>query len=83
MKQMRAQGTALFIAMTPIWIGPLLPYWRAGPGELETWAWCWVQWLAVGGYFGAQWAQTLPVPVLRRCFAAVLMMVALRMFFQR
>jgi uncharacterized membrane protein YfcA len=29
-KPLRAQGTALFIALTPVWIGPLIPYWRAG-----------------------------------------------------
>jgi len=81
-KSLRAQGTALFIALTPIWIGPLVPYWRAGQ----------VNWklglvlgfgLAIGGYFGAQWAQTLPVAVLRRCFGGMLMLVALRMLLQR
>jgi len=81
-RPLRAQGTALFIALTPIWIGPLIPYWRAGH----------VNWklgtvlaagLLVGGYFGAQWAQTLPVDVLRKCFGAMLLLVALRMLLQR
>lgn len=81
-KQLRAQGTALFIALLPIWISPLLPYWRAGN----------VNWrlglmlaigLAAGGFFGARWAQTLPVPLLRRVFALVLMTVAVRMLLQR
>jgi uncharacterized membrane protein YfcA len=39
--------------------------------------------LLVGGYFGAQWAQTLPVDVLRKCFGAMLLLVALRMLLQR
>ena len=81
-KQLKAQGTALFIALTPIWLGPLIPYWRAGQ----------VNWklglvlgagLAVGGYFGAQWAQALPVVVLRKCFGVMLLLVALRMLVQR
>ena len=81
-KQLKAQGTALFIALLPIWISPLVPYWRAGN----------VNWrlglmlaagLAIGSFFGARWAQTLPVPVLRRVFALVLITVAVRLLAQR
>ena len=80
--QLRAQGTALFLALLPVWIGPLLPYMRAGH----------VEWrlglllgagLLVGGYFGGQWAQVLPMGVLRKIFAVVLLVVAVRMFAQR
>ncbi len=79
--QLRAQGTALFIALLPVWIGPLWPYARAGN----------VDWrlglllgcgLAVGGYLGGMWAQTLPTVVLRRVFATVLLALAVRMFVQ-
>ncbi len=79
LSQLRAQGTALFLALLPVWIGPLLPYIRAGE----------VEWrmglllgagLMVGGYFGGQWAQVLPMPVLRKVFAVVLVVVAVRMF---
>lgn len=81
-KQLRAQGTALFIALLPIWISPLIPYWRAGN----------VNWrlglmlaagLVCGSFFGARWAQVLPVPLLRKIFALVLMAVAVRMLVQR
>lgn len=82
LSQLRAQGTALFIAAIPVWLGPLLPYARAGH----------VDWrlglllacgLAVGGYYGAAIAQHLPVTVLRRGFAIVLCVLAVRMFLQR
>jgi uncharacterized membrane protein YfcA len=39
--------------------------------------------VAVGSYFGAQWAQLLPVGVIRKAFAVVLATVAVRMFVQR
>ena len=80
--QLRAQGTALFIALLPVWFFPMLPYWRNGN----------VDWklglllgtgLAVGGYFGAQWAQHLPVSVVRKVFAVMLMVVSVRLFLQR
>ena len=80
--QLRAQGTSLFIACLPLWIGPLLPYarahnvdWRLG-GLLAVG-------MFVGGYFGGQMVQTMPMAVVRRGFAVVLFTVSLRMFFQR
>lgn len=80
--QLRAQGTSLFIALLPVWIAPVIPYARAGN----------VQWklgllmaagLAVGSYFGATWAQHLPMNVVRKGFAVVLGAVAVKMFLER
>lgn len=81
-KELRAQGTALFIALSPVWVGPLVPYWRSGN----------VNWrlglvlalgIGIGGYFGAQWAQTLPLPVVRKCFGLMLLCVSVRLLLQR
>lgn len=77
--QLRAQGTALFIALLPVWIGPLLPYARAGQVEWRLGLLLGLG-LMVGGYFGGQWAQVLPMTVLRKGFAVVLVVVAVRMF---
>ena len=79
LNQLRAQGTALFIALLPVWIGPLLPYIRAGEVEWRMGLLLGVG-LMVGGYFGGQWAQVLPMGVLRKGFAVVLLVVAVRMF---
>jgi len=82
LSQLRAQGTALFIAMLPVWVFPMVPYARAGN----------VDWrlglllaagLAVGSYFSAQWVQHLPVGIVRKIFAVVLAAVAVRLFVQR
>ena len=80
--QLRAQGTALFIALLPVWIGPLWPYARAGHVEWKLGLLLSVG-LAAGGYVGGVWAQTLPTVVLRRAFAVVLFALAVRMFVQR
>ncbi len=79
LNQLRAQGTALFVALLPVWIGPLLPYIRAGEVEWRIGLLLGLG-LMVGGYFGGQWAQVLPMPVLRKLFAVVLLVVAVRMF---
>ncbi len=80
--QLQAQGTALFIALLPIWFAPLLPYARAGH----------VQWrlglllalgVAMGGFVGGNLAQHLPIGVVRKGFAVALMGLAVRMFVQR
>lgn len=80
--QIKAQGTALFIAAIPVWFGPMLPYARAGNIDVRLGLLLGVG-LCVGGYFGAQLAQGMPVAVLRRGFAVVLILLATRMLLQR
>jgi uncharacterized membrane protein YfcA len=80
--QLRAQGTALFIALMPVWIFLLIPYWRAGHVDWRL-GLLLASGLAVGGYFGAQWAQQLPVTYIRKLFAVALALVAVRMFLQK
>ena len=80
--QLRAQGTALFIALLPVWIGPLLPYARAGQVEWRLGLLLGLG-LMVGGYFGGQWAQVLPMTVLRKGVAVVLVVVAGGLFLEK
>jgi uncharacterized membrane protein YfcA len=80
--QLKAQGTALFLALLPVWAGPLIPYARAHQVEWKMGLLLGVG-LAVGGYVGASWAQHLPQMVLRRIFAVVLVAIAFRMFLQK
>ena len=80
--QLQAQGTSIFIAAIPVWLAPLLPYARAHQVEWRL-GLLLAAGLAVGGYFGAQAVQQVPMPLVRRCFAVVLAVVAVRMFFGR
>ena len=81
MTQLKAQGTSLFIALMPIWIAPLIPYWRAGNVDWRL-GLVMAAGLMAGGYLGGTWAQHLPVAMVRRIFAVVLAGVAIRMFVQ-
>ncbi len=80
--QLRAQGTSLFIALLPIWIAPLWSYARAGNVQWKLGALMAIG-LAAGSFAGGRLAQEVPQVVLRRCFAMVLLLVAVRMFVQR
>ena len=80
--QLRAQGTSLFIALIPLWIAPLWSYARAGNVNWRLGATLAIG-LAIGAFVGGRFAQQLPQALLRRGFAVVLLIMAIRMFAQR
>ena len=82
MDQLKAQGTALLIAASPVWIFPFIPYYRAGQYDFRT-AVLLGGGVALGGYFGAVLAQHLPQEYMRKAFALVLMSLAIKMFVNR
>jgi uncharacterized protein len=82
LSQLKAQGTALLIAASPIWIFPFVPYWRANQYDFRIAVLLGIG-VAAGGYFGAIWAQHLPQEYVRKAFACVLMILAVRMLLQR
>ena len=82
MDQLKAQGTALLIAASPIWIFPFIPYYRAGHYEFRTAALL-AAGVALGGYLGAVLAQHLPQEYVRKAFSLVLMSLAIKMFLNR
>lgn len=82
LSQLKAQGTALLIAASPIWLFPFIPYWRAGQFDFRIAVLLGIG-VAIGGYFGAILAQHLPQEYVRKAFGFVLMSVALKMFLDR
>ena len=82
MSQLKAQGTAMLLAASPIWLFPFIPYWRASQFDFRIAVLLGIG-VAVGGYFGAILAQHLPLEYVRKTFAFVLMSLALKMFFER
>lgn len=82
MNQLKAQGTALLIAASPIWIFPFIPYYRAGQYEFKTAAFL-AAGVALGGYLGAVLTQHLPQDYVRKAFALALMGLAIKMFVNR
>lgn len=82
MSQIRAQGTSLAILVLPIGLFAFWNYWKAGHVDLRL-ALLIAAGFAAGGYLGGLWAQHLPEVLLRRLFAGLLVVLAVRIAFAR
>lgn len=81
-QQLRAQGTALLIAVFPVWIVSFLPYYKAQNFDLKV-AVLMALGIAAGSYFGGAWAQHLPATVLKKLLGLALMGIGVRFVFGR
>ena len=82
MDQKLAQGTSLAILLPPTGILAFLSYYRRGEADLRL-GLVIAAGVVLGGYFGGAWAQHVPGPVLRKTFAVLLVVVAVKMFFEK
>ena len=80
MSQHRAQGTSIATLLLPIGILAFWKYWKAGEVDLRL-AILVAIGFAVGGWIGGSWAVHLSDVVLKRGFAALLIVIAVRMLF--
>ena len=80
MDQLRAQGTALLISSLPIWFIAFIPYARSHHFDLRLGLLV-AAGICIGSYFGASWAQHLPLPVLRRILGSVLILIGARFLY--
>lgn len=79
MSQIKAQGTSLATLLLPIGILAFWKYYKAGNVDLRL-ALLIAVGFTIGGWIGGSWAQHLPASVLRKGFAGLLIVIALRMF---
>jgi uncharacterized protein len=82
MEQHTAQGTSLATLLLPSGFFAFLSYYRAGHVDLKLAAFL-VAGLFLGGYFGGSWAQQLSGPVLRKVFAAFMVLAAVNMWLKK
>lgn len=78
MSQIKAQGTSLATLLLPIGIFAFWTYFKAGQVDLKL-ALLIALGFAAGGWVGGLWAQHLPALVLRRGFAALLILIAVKL----
>lgn len=80
--QHQAQGTALFAMLPPIGILAAINYYKEG---FVKWEYAAVIALTfvVGGYFGSQLSINLPDQIVRRFFAFIMLIAAIKILFSR
>lgn len=80
--QKLAQGTSLAMLLPPTGLLAFLQYYKGGHTDLKLGL---LMALGVffGGYLGGRWAQALSVTSLRKGFAIFLVLVAVKLFFQK
>lgn len=80
--QHMAQGTSVAIMLPPIGLFAAYNYYKAG--DVDIWyAVIIAAAFMVGGYFGSKIALTLPENIMKKLFAALLILIALRMLFSK
>jgi len=82
MGQLRAQGTSLGVMLAPVGLLAFLEYYRAGNVDVKVCLMLCVGFL-IGGYFGGSWAQHIPEALLRKTFACVMVVAAVKMFISK
>jgi uncharacterized membrane protein YfcA len=82
MDQKMAQGTSLAILLPPTGILAFMKYYGEGHADLKL-GLLMAAGVFLGGYFGGHWAQQLPNHILRRAFATLLVIIAVRLFLEK
>jgi uncharacterized protein len=82
MSQITAQGTSIATLLLPIGIFAFWSYYKAGHVDIKI-AILVAIGFAVGGWFGGRYAQHIPDVILRRSFAALLVLIAAKLAFSR
>lgn len=82
MSQIKAQGTSIATLLLPIGVFAFWTYYKAGHTDLKL-ALLIALGFSFGGWLGGLWAQHLPAIVLRRGFAALLVLLAIKLVFSR
>ena len=82
MSQITAQGTSIATLLLPIGIFAFWSYYKAGHVDIKI-ATLVAIGFAAGGWFGGRYAQHIPDVILRRSFAALLVLIAAKLAFSR
>lgn len=82
MNQHLAQGTSLAVMLPPIGILAVINYYKAGHVDMKS---ALILSLAfiIGGFFGSKLAISLPEHIIRRSFGIIVLLVALKMIFNK
>ena len=82
MSQQTAQGTSLAVMLPPIGLLAVLNYYKAGQLNLK-YAMIISAAFLIGGYFGSMISLNIPENIMRRLFAVLMIVISIKMFFEK
>ena len=80
--QQMAQGTALIMMVLPVGALSAFQYYQKGFVDIKA-SLIIAAFFFVGGYFGAKYATQVPQEILKKIFASMLVVIAVKMWFQK
>ena len=80
--QQMAQGTALMMMVLPVGAMAAFQYYQKGFVDLKA-ALILAAFFFIGGYFGAKFATRVPQEMMRKGFAVLIAVIAMKMWFQK
>jgi hypothetical protein len=80
--QQLAQGTTLLMMVLPVGGLAAFQYYKNGFVDVKA-AMVMAVFFFVGGYFGAKWAGMIRQEILRKSFAVLIVLMAVKMWFQK
>jgi len=80
--QQLAQGTALVMMVLPVGALAAFQYYQNGFVDIKA-ALIMALFFFIGGYFGAKFAIKIPQDILKKSFSVMLILIAMKMWFQK
>jgi uncharacterized membrane protein YfcA len=80
--QQMAQGTALIMMVLPVGALAAMQYYQNGFVDIKA-SLLLAVFFFIGGYVGAKLATNIPQDILKKSFAILLIIIAIKMFFQK
>lgn len=82
--QLKAQAMSLAVLLPPIGILGFMQYWKNPSVTINLWGAAIIALtLMVCAHFGARWANSMDVTIMRKCFSVFMVICGVYMFFKR
>jgi uncharacterized membrane protein YfcA len=80
--QLKAQGTSLAIMLPPVGIAAFIQYYKQGQVDVKAGILICI-FLVIGSIFGAKIAHSIPLPILKKSFGILMILISLKMIFSK
>lgn len=81
-EQLKAQGTSLAILLPPVGILAFIEYYKKGQVDVKAGILICI-FLVVGAVFGAKIANNIPLYIIKKGFAVLMILISVKMFFSK